>query len=128
MADFLVVTDAGLYLEYEYNDYSPFVAIAEGTKLFPKQCRAKSYLTEIALVTVDITDTEGDLLFGGNTELVKVKENNRYSFAIGNTGDITDVMDGFQCVPNVYVIESVGGHATTTSADVYAQIKALLAT
>jgi len=126
-AHFLSIAASGPYLEYTYNDYGPYVAVGEGEQDFGPQLRAKAYLTEIAMVVRDITAPDGTVLFAA-VPLVKVEEDDRISYAIGNDGTIATVADTFTCAPFVYVIESVGGNFTATSQDVYDEIRILLAT
>ena len=126
MPTFLQIASSGPYLEYTYNDYSPYVAAGEGEQDFGPQLRAKAYLTEIEMVVRDITAPDGTVLFPA-VALVKVEEDDRISYAIGNDGTIVTAADTFTCAPFVYVIETVGGNATTTSQNVYDEIKTLLA-
>ncbi len=128
---YIEVVPNGEYLEYVYNDYSPLLAAGmaqSGTAVssVPKGLRAKSYLTEISLVIMDLLDANGAVAFA-DAEVVLVEEDGRQSYAIGNNGTVDDPIEGYAYNPNIYVIQSVDGNSTTTSAAVYDEIKALLA-
>jgi len=126
MATFIEVVANGPYLEYTYNDYATMVGMGENLTSCDVQLRPKTNITQLCIGVKDITDGAGTPITG--LPVIKTIEDGRESYAVGNDGTFATIMDGLACSPMIFVIESVGGNATTTTQDVYDEIKILLST
>lgn len=126
MGIFIEVAANGPYLEYTYNDYAPYVGMGENLSECHVQLRPKTNIAQLCIGLKDYTDGGGTPVTG--VSVIRIIEDGRESYAIGNDGSIATVEAGLACSPSIFVIESVGGSATLTTQDVYNEIKVLLST